>query len=168
MGGEVRRYHTWPTIRQQTNSDHTHNVMRIYWQVFGPLSSTVSSHLIWHDIWEVGVGDVPHPIKAHNPELARIYARMESETATSMLGSRLALEAQPVLTPVERARCKACDLLEMWEFAAVESALGSVLAVPIMQNTHAAINKLELSEADRRAVYEYVQTEISRFRREPR
>lgn len=148
MGGEVRRYHTWPTIRQQTVADHTFHVLRIYWHLFGEVPPEVTAYLLHHDVCEVRVGDPPHPIKLHNPELKVVYDRLEDETLVEMLGEERAMNVLGSVNDLERVRMKACDLLEMAEFAGVEVNLGNKYAWPIFDNVARAIAGLLLTTED--------------------
>lgn len=137
LAGRVRRYHTWPTLQDQTNADHTWHVMRIYWQVFGPMSPEVSSYLLTHDMGEHGVGDLPFPTKSQDPQLKSIISSMEDRSLRQTMGDAAA-ESVLQLTPVERRRCKVCDLLEMLEFGMLEEGMGNRLAAPIVQRTYDA------------------------------
>lgn len=148
MGGEVKRYHTWATIRTQTVADHTFHVLRIYWHLFGEVPPEVTAYLIHHDICEVRVGDLPHPIKLHNPVLKSIYDELEDETLVQMVGEERAMNILGSVNDLERVRMKACDLLEMAEFASVEVNLGNRYAWPIFDNIAVALAGLALTEHD--------------------
>lgn len=156
LAGRVRRYHTWPTLQDQTNADHTWHVMRIYWQVFGPLSPEVSTHLLWHDGGELAVGDPPFPTKARDPILKERYDLAERAALREIAGE-MAARASAALSPTERLRCKVCDLLEMTEFGVLEMALGNTLAEPIVRDTWEAITGmwagLSADERDRVALH---------------
>lgn len=162
MGGQVLRYHTWPTIHKQTVADHCFHQMRIYWQVFGSVSSTVCEAIIFSDLGEVVTGDLPHPIKRNNPVLKAEVNRLDDEAIVSMIGSDRARRVGQ-LTPTEIVRIKACDLLEMAEFASVEKAMGNRFADAIIVNVYTAIQSLVLSDEDRALVEEHWQNEIRRW-----
>lgn len=160
MAGNVKRYHTWPTIQTQNNADHTWNVMRIYWVIFGNLPDVVSTHLIWHDVGELVSGDVPHPIKRDNPELGLVHRRLEDEAVLSIAGPRAM-----VSLPSDYVRmCKLCDLIEMYEFATVEKNLGNKYAEPVMFVTMQGISVLnhQLSRVSQMKVQEYLTSEVMR------
>lgn len=164
MGGEVVRYHGWPTHRKQTVADHTFHVMRIYWHVFGGLPPAVSAYLIFHDLSEVATGDLPHPIKRNNPKLKEVFDGLEDAVLVRMIGEARARQVLTRVADVERVRMKACDLLEMWEFAQIESHMGSEFADPIIANVIVALRDLPLSDDDRVCCEEYVNMEIERFK----
>jgi hypothetical protein len=100
--GGVRRYHTWPVLRPQTVAEHTWHVMRIWWQVYGPMSPAVSSYLLLHDAGEGQAGDVQFGAKRRYPELkASDLLEMAEFAADEMLmGNRL---ASPIWTTIEGA-----------------------------------------------------------------
>lgn len=160
MAGEVVRYHTWPTIRRQTNADHSYHVMRIYWAVFGSVPPAVSAYIIHHDAPEIVTGDLPHPVKKNNPRVASALTPVEEETLEDLIGHRRAAEVTSGPTQLERQRSKACDLLEMWEFAAVDVAMGNQMASPIIDNIREALSAMSLSPEDHTAVWHYAIAEI--------
>lgn len=137
LAGEVVRYHTWPTHRRQSVGEHTWQVLRIYWQIFGPPSPEVTTDILWHDAPELVTGDPPFPIKACNPALKAEYDRLEPRALADM-GGRRGVE----LTAYERRRIKCCDLLEMHEFGVQELRMGNEYARPIVSDTAAALDKL--------------------------
>src|SRR6267154_1716536 len=69
--GTVRRYHTWPFHHQQNIGEHSWQIARIYFQIWGPLPPEVSTYFIWHDAGELVLGDLPFPVKKNNPHLKR-------------------------------------------------------------------------------------------------
>lgn len=163
MGGEVIRYHTWPTLRRQTVMDHTGNVIRIYWHLFGEVPPEVTAYLIFHDLPEVRVGDPPHPVKLHNPQLKSIYDDLEDAALEEMIGEGDAMNVLTNVTDTERLRMKLCDLLEMAEFAAIEVAMGNQMAVPIFGKVRAAIDHFAPSEDDLARINDYWHQHILRF-----
>lgn len=163
MGGEVLRYHTWPTIRKQTVADHTFNVIRIYWHLYGEVPPEVCAYLIFHDLPEVVVGDPPHPVKLHNPQLKYVYDQLEDAALEDMIGEENAMLVLGQVNDVERVRMKVCDLLEMAEFAAVEIGLGNKFAPTIITKVRAALDFLATSDEDMQRVASYFEQHIQRF-----
>ena len=117
--GSVRRYHTWPVIRHQTIADHTWNVLRMYYEIFGELPENVAVYILYHDVPEIKVGDPPYPIKKNNPALKEIMDRLEAD-AMREFGIKL-----PWVGQKERNRIKICDALDCWEYAREEMAMGN-------------------------------------------
>lgn len=150
--GGVRRYHTWPVLREQRIDSHTWQVMRIYVEIFGPPRPEVWKWLLYHDVAEIGTGDVPSDVKAAYPEIKTPLIKAE-EDSLGRLGVTL-----PQLTEFEFLRCKVCDVLERWEYGKEEVALGNQFAEPIVAGAlKAALAKAEeMSGPDRMAVRRYV------------
>lgn len=145
LAGLVKRWHTWPMLREQTNAEHTWQVMRLHWEIFGPMSPEVSTAILWHDGGEMQGGDVPFPTKARNPDLKAGHDRVEQETIAAMLTPVQAAQLRTQLDLVDqtaRWRIKVCDLLEMWEHGGLEMAMGNTLAAPIVHDTEAALEAM--------------------------
>lgn len=136
LAGQVRRYHTWPTLTEQTVADHSYHVLRIYIAIFGPPTSEVTVAIINHDAPELVTGDPPFPIKAQNPTLKSEFDKLEDE---ALVG--LGME-NPEIGPLARARIKICDLLEMHEFGQMELTMGNRFAIPVIQDTLQAASAL--------------------------
>lgn len=149
----LRRYHTWPVIVQQTLADHVGNMFRIYWLLFKRVPPEVAEYIIWHDAGEGTLGDLPFPVKAENPKLKGECDGVERRAVWAM-GGKL-----PTLTPVEQARVKCVDLLEMMEFGVMERRLGNAYAQPIIDDISVAIQQKckEFSRQDAAIVREYVK-----------
>lgn len=141
FAGQVKRYHTWPTLQSQTNADHTWHVMRIYVQLFagyiaGPHEAALG-YIMYHDIGEIKTGDLPFPVKSENPFLKDTFDNLEDGARVGM-----GIYRMPAIDPNTKMRIKLCDLLEMWEFGQQEYAMGNTYAGPIIEDTGSMISKL--------------------------
>lgn len=130
MAGQVRRYHTWPTLRTQTVAEHCWRVTCIYLELFGLRSrNSVVYYCLHHDSGELYTGDIPFGAKSKVPGMRSAVDE----------GERAGLERMgivlPELLPDERLKVKLCDLLEMWEFGSVEMRMGNMLAQPVVWDT---------------------------------
>lgn len=141
FAGEVVRYHIWPTTRPQTIASHTWQVMRIWYQIFGPLPPEISTYLLWHDAGEIYTGDLPFMFKREHPEIKDILTPAEDRAINRMGGSLPELDADLKL------KTKLCDLIEMLEFGIVELAFGNSLALPIVNVTLSVILDMKNSLA---------------------
>jgi 5'-deoxynucleotidase YfbR-like HD superfamily hydrolase len=126
FAGLVQRYHTWPTTRKQNVGEHSWQVWRVYYALFGVPPSEVSLHIMMHDAPELQTGDPPFPVKMLNPTLKAGYDELE-KSAYSEFGVRM-----PVLDVREAWRIKTADLIEMLEFGMEEVQMGNRLAQPII------------------------------------
>ena len=152
--GEVIRYHTWPMHHRQTVGEHTWQVMRIYLQIFGPLSPEVSTYIIWHDTGELVTGDLPFPVKRDNPHLKAECDFIEKRARVLMGGPPLEFK----LSEEESNRGKLCDLIDMYEQGKIEVAMGNQYGLPIVNDVRANIIEFmkRLTLEDRAAVNLYL------------
>ena len=107
-GGQVRRFHTIPTIGHQTVAEHSWGVA-ILILVLNPLASTeLLRAALLHDVPEADTGDMPAQVKWANPMLAHELEEVEQTVMEE-------LDIVPLLTPAERLFLKAADKLDgMW------------------------------------------------------
>lgn len=131
FAGLVKRYHTWPVLREQTVAEHTWHVLRIYDQLFGLPSVAVVRAVMYHDVGEICTGDAPFPVKRQNPDLKVAYDRVEAKHRLKLLGD----DPELAVTNDELRMLKICDLVEMWEFGMEEYLKGNNLAIPIIDRT---------------------------------
>jgi 5'-deoxynucleotidase YfbR-like HD superfamily hydrolase len=131
FAGLVKRYHTWPVLREQTNAEHTWHVLRIYHKLFGPPSTDVTLAIMYHDVGEIKTGDAPFPVKRENPDLKAAYDRVEAAHREILLP----YDTTSKLTEYEIRCIKICDLVEMWEYGMEEYLKGNNLAIPIIDRT---------------------------------
>lgn len=149
FSGAVKRYHTWPVLRADTVAEHCWNVLRIYITVFGPPPAHVTTYIVHHDSPELLTGDPPFPIKRDNPELKRVYDRLDDEfNADHGVGGE-------ELKPDDRIRIKVCDLIDMWEFGLIECAMGNTFAERIVTRTEE--NALRMATALTEREYETIR-----------
>ena len=132
--GGVRRYHEWPTVQTQTNAEHSWNVMRIYHEIFekeetSGFSGKLLVYLMYHDCGEIGVGDLPYPIKKNNPALKLEMERLEE---ASRIAQGIVL---PELSAWETMVAKLCDMIEMFEFGLEEVRRGNSYGQPVCDVT---------------------------------
>lgn len=159
--GEVERYHTWPVHRRQSVGEHTWQIMRIYFQIWGPLPSHIPTFMIWHDAGELVTGDLPFPIKKRNVELGNVMSELEAKAVRAMVGASF----EGIVTEYELDRIKVCDLIEMWEFGVVESSLGNQMAQPIIDDIKVALHQRaeKLPHEDYGLIFQYVNRVRARF-----
>ena len=150
LAGEVVRYHTWPMHHRQTVGEHTWQVMRIYWQIWGDLPPELSTYFIWHDAGELACGDLPFPVKAHNAMLKTTMDALEDHAVRRMGGTIV------TLTPILKLRAKACDLIDMHECGRAEVNMGNKFAQPIVDDTFKALEKMPFSIEDGNAIFKYL------------
>ena len=152
--GLVKRYHTWPVIREQTVAEHTWHVLRIYDQLFGLPSVNLVRAVMYHDVGEVKTGDAPFPVKRENPDLKAAYDRIEADHRGKLLEGA---DPESKITAKEYRRLKMCDLLEMWEYGVEEQAKGNTFAQPIIYRTLEVVYQLCATEDEIAKVNHFVE-----------
>jgi len=129
LAGLVKRYHTWPVIREQNVAEHSFHIMRIYLTLFpSKMSLNVWEYILRHDMPEQTTGDPPYPIKVRFPALRPVYDEMEAAAAERQ-GWKM-----PDVTSEQKRLIKICDMIEMWEFGMEELAKGNAFAECIVQS----------------------------------
>lgn len=151
----VKRYHTWPVIREQTNAEHTLHVLRIYDVLFGLPSVAVTRAIMYHDVGEIGPGDAPFPSKRNNPDLKAAHDRVEKEKRRELL-THLPADPEDEVSETAARYIKICDLLEMWEFGCEELLRGNTLAMPIYKRTMDAALSLCQTDEEREKVVNFI------------
>lgn len=145
LAGQVERYHTWPTHRTQSVGEHTWQILRLYFLLFGPPAPHVTVYIVWHDAGELLTGDVGHVAKRENPELKTQLDELEKR---SLVEQNYPSDAQRIfsshadVSPADATRVKVCDLLDMGEFAVSEVTMGNMYAREIIDNVDSALRSL--------------------------
>lgn len=113
----------------------THALCTIAHEVFGkPVDAGAAVILaLFHDAEEVMTGDIPSPVKHHNPGMLRSIREIESlasEQLLSMVPEQLAGAYRPVIGPATRDPellrwVKAADTLDAYLKCAMELAVGN-------------------------------------------
>jgi hypothetical protein len=148
MAGEVKRWHTYPTLREQSVASHSWNVARIVLAIVPMASRELMIEALFHDTGEIkAMGDMPHTSKT-GPEreaLRKLVKATEREARTAM-SLPWALPSPWVLGNSERQPLDLANMIEMWEFALHERMLGNKFADEVISYTagwiHAAIKTL--------------------------
>jgi len=144
IAGRVRRWHTWPMIREQTVAAHSARVATLYCELWGLPRAEVLYYCLHHDSGELSSGDVPFSAKDLAPQLREAVNHAEAIGRTR-IGVTL-----PELRDKEFKKFKICDLLEMWETGLVEHCMGNTYAIPVIEDTMAAAESIarDLGEWD--------------------
>lgn len=152
LAGEIARYHTWPTIGQQTCANHQWNVARILLAIWPEAPRALIVEALFHDVGEMATGDIPYPVKKNNPRLKDVCDPIEKDCRTDMWepwGVPLDME---IIGEIEIVVLKIADYLDMWEFALLEAEKGNRHAQTIINHIELSITelkqKLELLDDD--------------------
>lgn len=124
-GGMVKRYHTVPTIGQQTVAEHSFFLCLILTQIYTPSAELLRAAL-YHDLPEMETGDVPATTKWRYPKLAE-----ELEIAEMEFIRRNKLEVN--LTDEEWRALKWADMLELVMYCVDQIKLGNTNMFPLAE-----------------------------------
>lgn len=151
--GLVRRWHTWFRHQEQTVAEHSWQMLRIYYQIWGRPEGKVTDYLVWHDTPEIATGDMPFPIKRDNPVLKEEADRIEKEQLKRLGGPSL-----DGLTDAEKLRVKFCDCADMMEYGVSEMMMGNNYAKCIAVDMRRAAEEYasRMSPTDNKAALKFL------------
>lgn len=112
-GGATERCHGIRHSGSYPVSAHTWNVLVLLWLLWPEDFGRLSVPVMFHDVPEAWVGDIPAPTKRYNPAIKEACAEMEAR-----IMRRLQLPWDEELPPEDRAKVKTCDLMELYMWAA--------------------------------------------------
>jgi 5'-deoxynucleotidase YfbR-like HD superfamily hydrolase len=124
LAGQVRRYHTWPILGQQTIAEHCWQIMRIYMSIVDKPDPHMMYHITFHDIGEHFTGDIPYPVKRDNHNLKEQMEFLERRSYMSQLDYWNAFQ-MTYLNEEEKKLFKQIELIEMAEFGLDQVCLGN-------------------------------------------
>ncbi len=134
----VKRYHTWPMHQTQSVGEHSAQIWRILKAIWPGVPHHVLEHAMTHDVGERITGDLPYPVKAHEPKLRHILNHMEHQAHEAM-SKEWSLPLPITLPPDEEAIFKLAEYIEMWECALDDITMGNREAALIAQRMWTAI-----------------------------
>jgi 5'-deoxynucleotidase YfbR-like HD superfamily hydrolase len=124
LAGQLKRYHTWPIIGQQTIGEHCWQILRIYLAVVDTIDPHMICHIMYHDAGEHFTGDLPYPIKRDNPILKEELDRLQNQSIAAQM-QYWGCFRQIVLSDYDKAFFKQMELIEMAEFGMDQVNLGN-------------------------------------------
>ena len=116
--GDVKRYHTKPTIGEQSNATHCWGVAVIAVYLEPEISAKLLLNTLLHDVGEIDTGDIPATVKWANPDLKKKLDAIEDKLAVS-------LEIEHKITDKERVILKQADMFELLFFCLKQRRLGN-------------------------------------------
>lgn len=134
QGGQVTRCHTFPALNgaAYTNAAHSYNAVSLL-LVLWPATYNgeepplrLVKALLWHDVGEGWMGDVPATAKWMDAEFCALYERLEARVLK-------VLDLLPELTPSEQAWLDAMDKLELLLWAREQQMMGNRYAESIRE-----------------------------------
>jgi 5'-deoxynucleotidase YfbR-like HD superfamily hydrolase len=163
LAGEVRRYHTWPVLREQSVASHSWQCLRIHLEIWGPPEPEVFTWILLHDSPEIVTGDPPFGAKGYmSQEQRSALADVEHGALLDQYATdrHEIVDAAHHLSEEQRRRAKICDLIDMLEFGNLELAMGNTLGGPIVTRVGHALDQQIIrlpGDAERGAVHDYLR-----------
>ena len=122
---------------------------------------------LYHDASEVLTGDLPAPVKYHNPEIARVYHELEGVAAEQLLGmvpDALKADFAPLFVAEgadaeSRELVKAADKIAAYVKCLEELAAGNQEFAKAEKTLRQSVESIDLPE-----VHYFVETFVSSFR----
>jgi hypothetical protein len=117
-GGAVKRYHTVPTVGEQTVAAHSWGVAVILIRILPFCSKNLLIAALFHDVAEKWTGDIPADAKWREPEVSALLKRVErdvEETLNISIG----------ISDEEELILSGCDRLELLWFCVEQARLGN-------------------------------------------
>lgn len=160
----LRYISRWGLMRntvQENVQEHSHMVAvfahalalirrDIYGQEIDP--GTVALLALYHDASEIFTGDLPTPVKYHNPEIAAAYKKVEAgaaEKLLSLLPEALHASYAALFTaadPSAQALVKAADKLSAYVKCVEELKAGNAEFRSAAEQTYRSLEELDLPE----------------------
>lgn len=120
-GGRVDRLHTVHKTRPYSVAEHSWNIWMLIHQLDpSVLDIHLTQYIMFHDVAEHWVGDVPAPVKWMNPAMGHEYALMESEIAHKLTNFH-----REELSEYQHELFKFCDMLDLLLFCREEEWRGN-------------------------------------------
>jgi 5'-deoxynucleotidase YfbR-like HD superfamily hydrolase len=125
--GVIERYHAQTHVSRQTVGEHTWQVLRILTTIWPDIPKHVLIYAIYHDIAEGVTGDAPYTLKLGDARIKKLMDESEN-IAYAEIQKHWNIPDLPSLSDDEKKIFKACELIEMAEYAMYEMNLGNKYA----------------------------------------
>ena len=149
-GGQVKRCHARPDGGRSYNvAIHSYNMLGLLAVLYPSCSPRLYRAVVWHDVPERWIGDIPTPLKLLQPELAGLIHSAEEEIFEI-------LDVDMSLTPEEEIWLKAVDITELWLWAREEIANKQMSNVELAKDCFKIIKELIEQDKFPEPIKEYV------------
>jgi 5'-deoxynucleotidase YfbR-like HD superfamily hydrolase len=138
-GGSVKRYHTLPTIGEQSVASHSWGVTLILQWLYPNISKIALVKALTHDVIEKQTGDMPSPTKWNNPALAKEIAEVEKRVEKE-------LGVDYPISDEEKMYCKHADLFELLLYCHNQRSLGNTNVTAVFSNGVEKLSEMKLNK----------------------
>jgi 5'-deoxynucleotidase YfbR-like HD superfamily hydrolase len=119
-GGATERCHGIRHHGSYSVAAHTWGVLALLWELWPDEFARLAPTVMFHDVPEAWVGDVPAPVKRYMPRVKADLGELEDRVM-----ARLGLPSDSNLETFDWARVRACDHLELYLWAREQMAWGN-------------------------------------------
>lgn len=130
LAGQVRRWHTWPMLQHETNAEHQWHTARILLAIYPACDRQLIIDALLHDCGEIATGDILGTAKERSPDLRATAEALEQAANLSMMipWGLPRTRTRDQRQEVENWVLKLAEVIQTWEFAKQEVAMGNRLA----------------------------------------
>lgn len=115
----VKRYHTFPIIGEQTVGHHSCRVaLLVLYLTDGRAGANLLKAALFHDLAEISTGDMPATVKWSNPQLSELLSQIEHRF-------EMEHEIAVSLSAHEKNLLKTADMTELVLFAEEQIRMGN-------------------------------------------
>lgn len=133
-GGDVKRFHTHPTIGSQTVAEHSWGVCVVLMRLYPDCSMQLLQTAVTHDVTEAETGDIPFLVKRLHPEVKTVFDKIEHHQE-----SILNIAHNCDLSDEDRRRLKVADYVESMIYCVRQAELGSKTMSLVLDRLEAAL-----------------------------
>lgn len=119
-GGTVQRCHGIRHHGSYKVAEHTWGVLVLLWLLYPDDYVRLSPYVLFHDVPEAWVGDIPASTKKYSPAVKQAVGTMETS-----IFAWLRLPDEHDLSVDDHAKLKACDVLDLYLWVAEEVCGGN-------------------------------------------
>ena len=136
-GGQLQRFHTWPTIGHETIAEHSFGVAMIVLALTDyRASANLLKAALYHDLAEQETGDIPANAKWDNPMFSTFLEVMEDSF-------NIKWKLDITLPPQDQIVLKWADMLQMLLFCKQQRDLGNRNMDTIFERVVEFLNKFK-------------------------
>lgn len=150
-GGETRRFHGWPVLRQQTVAEHSFHVAMILHVLYGQEQPGISGYLLMaalcDDLAEWVTGDPPSPFTKAMEVRMPGFRDQRKEVENRVLAS-VSLNWDRFLSEEEKRKIKFADYVDGAMYCIRERAMGNQLIGPAFSTFMSYLPKLVSKNSD--------------------
>ena len=146
----VERVHTMPHHGTYSVGQHSYDMLCLLLLLHQDPSARLIRAVIWHDVPERWLGDMPAPAKWSDGELSKIYSRAEDRVVRALgIGEDLTAEENLWLSAIDKLECL------LW--AKEQLAMGNTNAATIVGNLVAWFNQATIPVQVQRFIEQHQQ-----------